>query len=594
MNIVNGHNKSSLTWLGILLIVFTGTILYSQILNAPFVFDDYNSIVENESIRSVSKAIANTAHNRYLTSLSFALNYAAGGLKPFGYHLINNLIHITNSLLVCYLVFLTFRTPMMVNSKLSAHFIAFTAAFIFVVHPVQIQAVTYVVQRATIMATMFYLISLVMYAKARLSTVGKETMRNAVNSRFVFFYLISTVAAILAMKSKEIAFTLPLAAILYEVSFFNRTEKQSWKRFSYLIPIMFTTLIIPLSLLNFKGPIEAIAQDINVSSRETINISRIDYLLTQFRVIVTYLRLMIFPVNQNLDYSHPVYHSFFSPQVFLSFSCLAMILCLGIYLFPRLRLASFGIFWFFIALSVESSIIPIRDVIVEHRLYLPSIGFFISTAVLADHFLPNAKTKVSLLVLVIVLLSAAAYTRNTAWKSPQTLWEDVIEKSPNNARAYNNLGVYFKNEGDYERAIKQFENSLKADRNYSAVYFNLGDIQYKLGNYENAIAFLNHGLSGNPDVQLHLDMLNKLGRAYSAQGQTEKAIQTFQEAIKVLPTAVAPYNNLAIQYVKIGEYDMAIEILEKALKFSNEQYLHSNLSIAYGEKMEMKNTQKTE
>jgi hypothetical protein len=149
-------------------------------------------------------------------------------------------------------------------------------------------------------------------------------------------------------------------------------------------------------MLDIKGPMEPIVQNVDSISKETAHISRTDYLLTQFRVIVTYMRLLIFPVNQNFDYEYPVYHSFFDPQVAFSFIFLFMIFLGGIYLIYAsrlaaakgnrhgLRLAAFGIFWFFLALSVESSIIPITDVIVEHRLYLPSIGIIIAFVTLFD------------------------------------------------------------------------------------------------------------------------------------------------------------------------------------------------------------------
>jgi tetratricopeptide (TPR) repeat protein len=196
------------------------------------------------------------------------------------------------------------------------------------------------------------------------------------------------------------------------------------------------------------------------------------------------------------------------------------------------------------------------------------------------------RLKTVLMAAIVLALSVGAYNRNAVWKDSQTLWEDVIAKSPNNARAYNNLGVELKNKGEYDKAIEQFEKSQKADKNYTSVYFNLGDVQYRLGNYENAVVYLKKALTLKLDQQLRLDVLNKLGRTYSAMGQAENAIEAFKEAIKVYPTAVAPYNNLGVQYIKIGRFDLAIEIFESALKISKEPYLQSNLSIAYAKKME--------
>ena len=617
----SGKKSKKLILLGLIGIILLGAVLYSNILHAPFVFDDHSSIKENDSIRSIAKSLKNISSNRYLTSLSFAFNYAACGLKPFGYHLINNLIHVINALLVYYLVILTFKTPYFSSQQsaisanppssplnlrgdreglLSSHFIAFFSAFIFIAHPIQTQAVTYIAQRAASMAAMFYLLSLVMYIKWRLVS-GQQTSRAADQSRFIgtlLLYCASLFSAILAMKTKEIAFTLPVVIAFYEFSFFNKTAASQYatsnlRRFFYLLPILLTLLVIPLSMLNFTAPVEAITQDINIQSRETVNITRADYLLTQFRVIVTYLRLLVLPINQNFDYDYPVYHSFFDLQVFLSFLFLLSILGIAVYLFYKSRrthyasrLVAFGIFWFFITLSVESSIIPIRDVIVEHRLYLPSIGFFIAAVLSVEYFFSNMRLKIALMLVIVSVLSISTYNRNTIWKDPQALWEDVIAKAPNNARAYNNLGVELKNKGEFDKAIEQFEKSLKADKNYTSVYFNLGDVQYRLGNYEDAVVYLKKALTLKLNQQLHLDVLNKLGRTYSAMGQTENAIDAFKEAIKVYPLAVAPYNNLGVQYIKTGRFDLAIETLEKALKIREEPYIRANLSIAYAKKIE--------
>jgi len=586
--------------LGLIGIILLGAVLYSNILNAPFVFDDHISIKENDSIRSIAESFKNISSNRYLVLLSFAFNYAAGGLKPFGYHLINNIIHVINALLVYYLVILTFKTPFF-TSRLTPHasrhfFVAFFSAFIFIAHPIQTQAVTYISQRAASMAAMFYLLSLVMYIKWRLR--NQDAGIRMQHASWIM-YLCSLLFAILAMKTKETAFTLPVVIALYEFSFFNKTPDakvslSNLKRFLYLLPILLTLLIIPLSMVNFKAPLEAITQDINIQSRETVNISRADYFLTQSRVIVTYLRLLVLPVNQSLDYSYPVYHSFFDLQVFLSFLCLVMLFGIAVYLFylsrkthHALRLTAFGISWFFITLSVESSIIPIRDIIVEHRLYLPSIGFFIAAVLSVEYFFSNVRLKIALMLVIVLVLSISTYNRNTIWKDPQALWEDVIAKSPNNARAYNNLGVELKNKGEYDKAIEQLEKSLKADKNYTSVYFNLGDVQYRLGNYEDAVVYLKKALTLKLNQQLRLDVLNKLGRTYSATGQAGSAIDAFKEAIKVYPAAVAPYNNLGVQYIKIGEFDLAIEMLESALKIREEQYIRSNLSLAYAKKEEI-------
>ena len=580
MLLIPTSNKKQLIILGILGIFFLGLAIYSNVLHAPFVYDDKGAITENEKINSLSESFTNLSNNRYVGFLSFAFNYSVGGVNVFGYHILNNLIHIINAILVYYFIILIFKTPKMRDSPLSKEFIAFSTSFIFIAHPLQTQAVTYITQRFTSLTTMFYLIAAVFYLKARLSSKSNESRQFFPNLKFLASYLISFISAILAMKTKEIALTLPFAIVMCELYFFGLDNKKL-RRFAYLLPMLMTLLIIPLGTLKFKESLGDIAADVDYVSRETANISRTDYLISQFRVIITYLRLLFFPVNQNLDYDYPIYKTIFSFDIFLSLIVILFIIAIAIWTYKRAKLVSFGIAWFFLTLSVESGIIPIRDLINEHRVYLPSIGFFVTCVAAFDQTLSSRKIKIGLVVILVSILSLCTYSRNNIWRDPQILWEDVIAKAPNNSRAYNNLGVVFKERKEFKRAIEQFEKSLRANRNYTAVYYNLGDVQYRLGNYENAIVYLKQALTGKLDPQLHLDILNKLGRTYSAMGQTKKAIETFEEAIKLFPSSVVLLNNLGVQYVKNNQIDSAIKIFEKAIKIREKKYLLDNLALAY-------------
>ena len=179
------------------------------------------------------------------------------------------------------------------------------------------------------------------------------------------------------MFTKEIVLTLPLMIVLYEFCFFgletNTCRKNikniNWK---HLAPFLIMLLIIPLTM---AGARSINLGEIGRLAEETQTISRGHYLLTQFRVLTTYLRLLFVPLNQNLDYDYPISLTLFHIPTLLSFLLLLLILTAGVVLFRRYRLVSFCIFFFFLTLSVESSIIPIRDVIFEHRLYLPMAGY---------------------------------------------------------------------------------------------------------------------------------------------------------------------------------------------------------------------------
>jgi Tfp pilus assembly protein PilF len=603
--ILSKEDKRNLVFFGVVAIVLLGSLIYSNILHAPFVLDDYSSIVDNETTKSLKSSFKDVSNTRYITLFSFALNYAAGGANPFGYHVVNVLIHVINALLVYFLVLLICKTPKMAGTNITKQFIAFSAAFLFIAHPVQTQAVTYIAQRAASLATLFYLFSLVMYVKARLYQTEDANAENRTVVRFfsvssIIYFILSLFSAVLSIKSKPIAVTLPAMIILLEFCFFTGSFHSCKKPFNsnklLFISIAFLIMMfIPLSLLDLSMPAEKILQDIDISTRETVRISRTDYFFTQFRVIVTYLRLLILPVKQSIDYTYPVYNSFLNISVLLSFVFLLSIASTTAYLFyisrihkKELRLAVFGLIWFFIALSVESSIIPIRDVIFEHRLYLPSIGIFVAVAVLIDYLIKKPIIKMSAIIIIVCLLSIGTYNRNIVWQSPQTLWEDALKKFPDNIRAYNGLGVIHKQKREYARAAEYLEQGLLINQRYAPLYYNLGDIQHQKGNYEGAIRYFEKALGLTSSYYLRLDILTSLAIAYSERGNNQAALNTFKKAVDDYPREIYPRSNLARQYLKMGEPDRAISVLEEALKVKEAPHLYYDLSAAYKHKGALK------
>ena len=333
------------------------------------------TIEDNIAIRSLSnvKAWWGFIPSRPIGFLSFALNYHFHRLDVWGYHLVNLAIHIVNAVLVWWLVMLTMATPVMRDQPIARHkgAMALFTALLFVSHPLATQSVTYIVQRLASLATLFYLLSLALYVKGRLGEDNKD-------KRVFFFYAGSILCAVLGMLTKEIVFTLPFALVLYEFSFIKTdTWRIDLKDRGIQIPAIILGIFVVLFFLNFSFDIFKPIPPLLYQGYD-YPITAWEYLLTQFSVILTYIRLFIVPVNQNLDYDYPISHSLFEWHTVFGMLSLAGILFLGIFLFRRYRLISFGIFWFFLTLSVESSIIPIsQNVIFEHRTYLPSFGFFL-------------------------------------------------------------------------------------------------------------------------------------------------------------------------------------------------------------------------
>jgi protein O-mannosyl-transferase len=583
----------------ILIIVVLGVLIYSNTFNVPFAYDDVITIA-NPIIKDIRHLIdpQNIYDSRFIGQLSFALNYQLHEFNVTGYHIFNLSIHLLNALLVYWLIILTFRTPKasaylqkdVLKTSNPYRWIPLFTALLFLSHPVQTQAVTYIVQRFASLATLFYLFSLVMYIKARSSESAKK-------ARYTLF-AVSIISAVLAMRTKEIAFTLPVMVLLYEFMFFRGDTR---KRILALLALLLTMLIIPLSMFRQVGSSGIRGLDELTRMAGSADVSRWDYLNTQFRVIVTYIRLLLFPVNQNLDYDYPIYRTFFTPPVFLSFFALLGIFCWGIYLLYRsyksdqanhfwYRVIAFGIFWFFVTLSVESSIIPIRDVIYEHRMYLPSVGFFMaimSGIVLIYVKLANrtnwvATAFMSVMILILISLSLAAYARNVVWSDKVTLWKDVVKKSPYKLRPHNNLGEAYQERGLFDDAVREYQTVINLEPNYVKSHYNLGVVYQRQGRLDKAIEEFRTTIRLKPDyADAHLN----LGGAYHKQGRLDDAIREYQAAIKLEPEDVKAHNNLGVAYHNQGRFDDAIKEYQMAIKLRPDfPDAHKNLRLLYQEK----------
>jgi len=594
------------------LIMAVGFLVYSNTFNVPFIFDDGVNIVENPVVKDFEyfkdnsevygskayKGVKDFFRTRYIGYLSFAINYRLHGLDVFGYHVVNIAIHIINALLVYWFIMLSFRTPFFkgsmfdVDTALESNknltgIIALLSSLLFVAHPIQTQAVTYIVQRFASLATLFYLFSLILYIKSRVMAVSSSQKAGYVKFKIGAYYCGSIISAILAMKTKEISFTLPFIIGLYEFLFFDGRLK---KRILLLFPIFLALLIIPITLtISYSSELQDIEDAFNIASY--INkISRWDYLITQFRVIVTYIRLMLFPIMQNLDYDYPIYRSFFNIEIVLSFILLVMLLGFGIYLLRRssypnmrnnhiLRLSAFGIFWFFITLSVESSIIPIADVIFEHRLYLPSVGFL--TAIVAGIIvikdglkekIPNTdKLVIYLSICITVLFSSVSYARNIVWQTEIGLWEDVVSKSYGKTRPHYNLGLAYSKAEKFDDAMQEFLYAIKK-ADFDSLHYNLGWVYFKKNQLDDAVKEYLAAIKRNPD---YTDAYINLGVVYAKQGRLDDAIKVLKKAITIKPDDPDAHYNLGCVYEEQGLPDEAVEeysiVLRQRPKLADEQ-----------------------
>jgi tetratricopeptide (TPR) repeat protein len=593
------ENEDTTLWhdplVHILLIIAAGFFVYFNTVTAPFLFDDYPYLVNNPAIKDFSyfadtNRILNLGINadiknnfilRPVSYFSFALNYALHGLDVRGYHVANLIIHIGNALLVYLLLSLLLQTPAMAADEqeksdspaVKLRYLPFFCALLFICHPLETQAVTYIIQRFTPLVTLFYLGSLVLYVYGRLGAT--TTTRTAC-------YVFSVIFAMLAMKTKENAFTLPVIITLFEFIFFYGSIG---KRIARLVPFLLTMAIIPINLMELSslakpGESDAIIDSINLVNFRSV--SPWDYLMTQFGVIATYLRLLIMPIGQNFDYDYPLQRNFFRSAVLMPLGLLLLILGTGMYVLYRSRnsclperhlykIIAFGIFWFFITLSVESSIIPIDDLIFEHRAYLPSIGFFMSiiagiTSVYSHgtgKSFFSSKVALSTLGAVILCFSAASIARNTIWADSVIFWGDVARKSPKKPRVHNNLGIALSEQGKLEEGIEEFRTALQLDLKGLNPRINLSKTLLIQKKYDEAERELMTAARLNPRNPLpHII----LGQVYEGKGELSKARWAYLAAIKISPAYPEAHTRLGEIYAKEEKIQDAIKEYETALQ----------------------------
>ncbi len=503
-------------------ILLLGVLCYLNALHGELVFDDLEQLVKNPLLRDLGAALGPRGYaaqpQRYVAYATFALNFRAGGFEPFGWHVVNVAIHLGNALLVWELVRLAFRSPRLRTSALApaSEAIAFASGALFVAHPLATQAVSYVVQRLTSLATLFYLLAVVLYLAWRLRPPGRARP---------LLYAGVLVSALLAFRTKEIAFTLPVAVALVEWAFLDGGRR----RWLAVVPVAVLSLLIPLTLLDLGGAPADVLASADARTRVQAVVSRTDYLRTEVVVVARYLGLLALPVGQVLDHDVPIRRSWLAPDVALSALLLAALSGLAGWLAwrtragarpepldPGGRFVALGIAWFFVALSVESSLIPIDDVMNEHRVYLPSAGLMPAVAVAAAFLFrrldPGRVARDTALAgaLAGAVLGVATWNRNRVWRDDLALWSDVAAKSPNHWRAQKSLGAALFRRNRIPEAVEAFRRHAAIFPDEPISRMQLGVALYVAGRPSEAEAELRRAVQlapRDPEVLFNLAFL---------------------------------------------------------------------------------------
>jgi len=539
-----------------LCILFVISCLYFPVIHAPFLFDDNCSIIDNLAIHSLDlKKIYAFAPLRFIGYLSFALNFYVSKFNPLSYHLVNISVHILFILFSFLFIKTLWETPsgkavgLSINEK---KLLALATAFILAIHPLSTFAVSYVVQRLASMTALFYVGSLFFYLKARLS----KNIQGKISWSFFFILFL-----ICALFTKQNSFTIFPQLFFLELLCFNITRK---KQIAFVI-------FLPLLVLGFYISIKSNFIDLNeikTITMETTRISRIEYLLTQFSVLCFYLKAFFYPTNLALDYEYQVLKSITDTNVLIPAFALIVILLVTLWAATqkKFRLIAYGIIFYFTAISIESSIIPINDVIFLHRTYLPNLGLALTSILLSYIILKkwniNQFVLISIFFICTVILSGFTFKTNLIFQTPGKVWTRVLEVSPRSLRAHTDRGRDYYENKVYDKALLDFKKAIKLAPKYANIYNDCANIYLIQKKFEKALFNYNKAIDIDPTNAFYY---NNRGLLFSQKKEYRKAILDFTKAVEIKPDYAKAYGSCGNIYRIQKKFEKALFNYNKAI-----------------------------
>ena len=573
-------------------------ICYSNTLQNEWHFDDYPNIIHNRNIQVAELSFAELKRSLYSNSqtgklsrpvanFSFALNYYFSKLDTTGYHLVNISIHILCAFFV-YLVFL--QTLRLVQKEddaaamLSIHDIALLGALLWALHPIQTQAVTYIVQRMASMAALFYMMSFSCYLRFR---------QEGVRGRAVFL-LLALLLWLAGVFTKENAALLPLVLIAYEIAFFQSSYKKAGK---YLL-IAAGLMLICLAAILLSGDLDL--YQILSGAYEQRPFTPYQRVITEPLILVRYLFLLVYPNARLLTVESDIFASnglFDPPVTFAAIVFISGLFAVGLGFLRRFPVVCFGIVFYFINHLVESSFLGL-ELYFEHRNYLPSIFLFLALAyylmrATSWYFGQGRKSMgyflIGCLTLFLIGEGSATFLRNDVWKTEISLQGDSIEKGPLNLRPYVSIASSYIERGEYGRAEQYLREAERLKDTYpgryqgnwvALFYYNAAQYSLRKSNKKRAVQLLLKSLEYNPSDP---DVYVLVGMYFFEQGDLATATNAIRNALNLSPSLFAErvYNGFGCVLFAMGKYDLAIEAFRNGLDQRERSVLRLNLAATY-------------
>ena len=540
----------------ILIVLVVSTYWDSQ--GNSFQFDDEDNITQHGAVQMNEFSFAHiyrAAENGHLSTrpipnMSFAIDWWRGAGNPRAFIQTNIVIHTLATLSCMWLIYLVITYSNRFSRK-QCILIAFCAAAFWAIHPIQSQAVTYVVQRMASFSALFVVLALATYIKGRNSSSTRKR---------IFWFIGSGSAFLLAIGSKENAWIfLPLVvlteyAILRSEPFLKKPQADK----TALLILATAVTLIALDLLSGSGPIS----DFIEPGYATRDFSLTERLLTQPRIIAFHFSQIFWPLPSRFSIEHEfVLSTSLTVPLFTLFALSAVFIwiAIGVKLITSEHTRSYGfwVLWVPFCLSIESSLIPL-ELVFEHRMYLPSIGI---TALLimgaADILGSRPALKVfayPLITAIIIAIAASTVIRLKDWKTQLTLYESAIAHAPNSSRVWANLAMYRFREGLIPQAQSAFRKALAIDPNNAGALENYGVMMLDLQQLE---AANNLFLSAYHQYQKKnqnkpASLLNHMGELSLRNGNPQQALMLFTRAIRAETWNSIFHWNIALTYERLG------------------------------------------
>ena len=527
-----------------LLISLLGVLFFSNHLNNPFQFDSVAYIVNNANLKNPETLLSFEFWKkeflaRGLLRISLALNAYLDGFRPFGYHIFNLAFHILNALLLFFVLEKSLRRFGMeamgwVSKRIRS--VSFFSAVFFLCHPIQTESVIYIMSRSEVIASTFYFAGFLLF---------QQLLERSSTSHLQYglYFLSIFLIALVGFSVKQIVATLPAIMILYYLCSCpdHSPALQFLKKWRWAI----TGIIAGVAGFLFYKLLTDETFLIGPSRPEEM-VGRAKYMLSQPSVIVFYyLKMLLFPMNLNIDPDIAVVTSLLSWNFLLPMFCIAFLLLCSLKVF-KTRFVFFFLCWFFIILSPSSSIVTLHDLAAEHRTYLASAGIFILFACgVAEVTCRWGETRPLNITLIFCVFALGIMTmkRNAVWQSELSLWQDTHQKSPHKLRPLINLARAHSLEGNSEKAIQYYQESLVKGPGVFATNYNLGALYLEKGLVTDALRHFQLASRIEPEIP---EPFAKLGEIYLSQKNFKLADSYFKRAVELNPRSSKVFKNLGV------------------------------------------------